>query len=216
MGDEPYAALLPWMVFAVVERGHGHGVTWAAVSAIITAVTLLATRRRPSTGVANLLMIGAVISFAVLAVAGQIQSSSEGIIERYGRTWSALSFVVLALLALALHTSVSEFYTRQHTRRSSWTTEAFSRVNVQITMIWSLVFTGIAASHACATWLDHARGYTTFHWVVPLALGAIGVQRTKEVWDDYTADELETLALDDPLLDLTLDWDPDGMRSKDR
>ena len=54
MGDEPYAALLPWMVFAVVDRAQGGGPLWAAVGALITAVTLLldelpATRRtRPT------------------------------------------------------------------------------------------------------------------------------------------------------------------------
>ena len=48
MGDEPYAALLPWMVFAVVDRAHGGGPLWAGIGALITAVTLLAdelTRR---------------------------------------------------------------------------------------------------------------------------------------------------------------------------
>ena len=48
MGDEPYAALLPWMVFAVVDRAQGGGPLWAAVGALITAVTLLVTSSRTS------------------------------------------------------------------------------------------------------------------------------------------------------------------------
>ena len=34
MGDEPYAAVLPWVVFAVIDRAQGGGPLWAGVGAL--------------------------------------------------------------------------------------------------------------------------------------------------------------------------------------
>ncbi len=57
MGDEPYGALLPWIVFTVVARTHGDGATWASVAAVATALALLATTRRHGSGARNFFMM---------------------------------------------------------------------------------------------------------------------------------------------------------------
>src|SRR5258706_4825393 len=41
VGDEPYAALLPWTVFAVIDRAHGGWPPWGGVGAVITRGAVL-------------------------------------------------------------------------------------------------------------------------------------------------------------------------------
>src|SRR3954466_15648523 len=100
MGDEPYAAFLPWIVYAVVARGQGQGVTWAAISAVVTAATILATQRHNDIGVKNVLAIGALVWFGALAVAGFI-APETGWLSHNSKAISAIGFTVIAILSLA-------------------------------------------------------------------------------------------------------------------
>ncbi len=202
MGDEPYAALLPWTVFAVIDRAQGDPV-WAGIGALVTALTLLATSTR-GIGRRNLLLLGAVVWFAGIAAAGAVQQADTGFLAQYGRAISAAGFALIAFGSLAFHPAV-EHYTRPHVRSSRWTERAFTRVNILITLIWATAFTGIALSHVVGVSVQTPEGVTVFNWVVPIALAAFAAHRTRICWDAFNDDDPYE---PDPMRDLEIDWEP--------
>ena len=187
MGDELYTIPLPWIVFAVIARSARHGVEWASVAAIVTAGTLLLTRRRLST-TRNTLMIAAIGWFAGLGIIGLMYDTPASWIARNGRTASALGFVVIAFASLAF-TPIAVSYTRPLVKPSRWRSPTFEHVNVQLTLLWAVTFLGVAISHACAVWLAPANGTgganTTFNWVVPIAMAAIAAHWSRRWFDDF-------------------------------
>jgi len=201
MGDEPYGALLPWAVFAVVDRAHSGGPLWAAVGALVTALALLSmsSHERRSH---NVILLGAVGWFSALAVAGATHRFESGFLAHDGRALSAAGFAVIAFGSLAF-TPVMEHYTRPHVRSSSWDDPAFRRVNVALTLIWAATFTGISLAHFVGASMDTPDALTVFNWVVPIALAAIAGHRSRVVWDDFNDEEMFE---SDPMHDLTLDW----------
>ena len=206
MGDEPYAALLPWTVFAVVDHAHGGGPLWAGLGALITAIALLVTSSRAETGSRNVMIVGAIGLFGALTVAGALHRSGSGFLADDGRALSAAGFACIAFGSLAF-TPAIEHYTRPHVRSSRWDDHDFRRVNVLITLIWGVTFAGIAVAHLVAASMDYAGASTVFDWVVPIALAAVAAHRSRVCWDDFNDDELFQA---DPMRDLALDWDESG------
>lgn len=204
MGDEPYAALLPWAVFAVVDRARGGGPLWAALGALITALTLILTSSRTERTSRNVIVLGAVGWFGVLTVAGATFRSDNGFLAHDGRALSAAGFALIAFGSLAFTPAV-EYYTRPHVRSSRWGDPAFHRVNVLITLIWAATFTGISLAHFVGATMDTSEAFTVFNWVVPIALAAIAAHRTRICWDDFNDDDMFE---PDPMRDLALDWEP--------
>jgi hypothetical protein len=203
MGDEPYAALLPWAVYAVVDRARGDGPLWAAIAALITAATLLVTSSRGERTKRNVLLLGAMGWFGALAVAGALHRSDTGFLAHDGRALSAAGFALIAFGSLAFTPAV-EHYTRPHVRSRRWDDPAFQRLNVLLTVIWGVTFTGIALAHFVGASMDTAEASTVFNWVIPIALAAIAAHRSRICWDDFNDDdEFEP----DPMRDLALDWD---------
>ena len=149
MGDEPYAALLPWAVFAVVDRAHGGGPVWAALGALITAVTLLMTSTQVTRAPRNVLVVGAVLWFGALTVAGAVYRSEGGFLTHDGRALAAAGFALIVFASL-LFEPVSAYYTRPHVRPSRWDDPAYKRVNVLITLLWGATASGIVVSHIVA------------------------------------------------------------------
>lgn len=203
VGDEPYAALLPWMVFAVVDRAHGGGPFWAALGALITALTLLATSSRGEARRRNVIVVGAIGWFTALAIAGAVHGSDTGFLARDGRALSAAGFAFIAFGSLAFSPAI-EHYTRPHVRSSLWDDRAFHRVNVLITLIWAATFTLIAIGNLVGSAIGTPEAFTIFNWVLPIALGAIAAHRTRICWDDFNDDEMFE---PDPMRDLALDWE---------
>jgi hypothetical protein len=203
VGDEPYAALLPWMVFAVVDRAQGGGPLWAAVGALITAVTLLVTSSRDESRAPNVMVLGATAWFGGLTVAAAIYGSNTGFLDRDGRALSAAAFAAIAFGSLAFMPAI-EHYTRRHVRSGRWDDPEFHHVNVAITLIWAIAFTGISIGYVVGTSIGTPKAFTVFHWVVPLAIGAIAAHRTRLAWEEFNdTDDFEP----DPMSDLALDWD---------
>jgi hypothetical protein len=202
VGDEPYAALLPWMVFAVVDHARGGGPVWAALGALITAVTLLLTSSRDATRSRNVIVLGAIAWFGALAIAGTVHHSETGFLTRDGRALSAAAFALIAFGSLAF-TPAIEYYTRPHVRSSRWNDAAFQRVNVLITLIWAATFSGISIAYVVGASMGTPDAFTVFNWVVPIALAAIAGHRTRIVWEDFNDDEMFE---PDPMRDLALDW----------
>jgi hypothetical protein len=210
MGDEPYAALLPWAVFAVVDRAHGGGPLWAGLGALITAITLLVTSSRDRSS-RNVLLLGAVVWFGGLAIAGAITRSDTGFLAHDGRALSAAGFAIIAFGSLAF-TPALDYYTRPHVRSSHWDDPEFHRVNVLVTLIWAVTFTGISLSHFIGASMDQPEAFTVFNWVVPIALAAIAAHRSRLVWDDFNDEEMFE---SDPIRDLSLDWEAPPLHSSD-
>jgi hypothetical protein len=209
VGDEPYAALLPFIVFTVLDRTRGGGPMWAACGALIVAVTLLATSSRRATH--NILVQGAVVLYAGIAIASVFYGTHTGFVADYGRTLSALGFAVIGFGSLAF-TPATDYYLRPIVRSGRWDDTGYERLNVTITMIWSIAFSAIACSHLVAAWLGTAGAMTTFNWIVPLAIGTIAARRTRVCWDDFNDDELFE---PDPMRDLDLDWNTPHLGSND-
>lgn len=206
MGDQPYAMLLPWIFFAVVARDSGEGIAWGAIAALIAAVTLLITSRRPVGNVRNTIALGAIGWFTLLGVAG-LAWDDGGLLTDYSRTVSALGFAVIAFASLA-YRPATEYYARAYVRPRLWSSHGFLRLNYQLTLLWAAIFVGIAASHTTAEVLRIDEVFTVFNWVVPISLCAIGAYAGRSFWYNWT-DELELE--DDPLhalgLDYSDDWD---------
>jgi hypothetical protein len=213
MSDEPYLAPLPWIVFAVMDRFDGHGVSWASFGAIVTIIVLLSTHRRDQNGGAsNVLLTGALVWFTLLLVAGLVWSSPSGWLAQNGRTASALGFVVIAFASVA-HTPIAEFYTRPYIRPSRWNSAAFAHFNVMVTLYWAVGFSIVALSHFVALKLDSPPGYTLFNWVVPIATLVIVAYRARAAWDALADDADDATFEHDALAALAFDFDQESPKS---
>jgi hypothetical protein len=212
VGDEPYAAVLPWMVYAVVDRANAGGPIWAGLGALITAIALLLTSRRGDGRSHNVIMLGAVGWFGALTVAGALHPSETGFLTHDGRALSAAGFALIAFGSLAL-TPAAAHFTRPHVRSSHRDDPAFRRVNVLLTSIWAATFTAIAIGHAVAASLGTPEANTLLNWVVPIVLAAFAAHRSRLCWDEFSDDDDQFEP--DPMRDLELDWHP-PMDSRNR
>jgi hypothetical protein len=209
VGDEPYAALLPLIVFAVLDRARGGGPMWAACGALVVAITLLATSSQRSRR--NVIVQGAVVLYAGIAIASVIYGKHSGFVADYGRALSALGYAVIAFGSLAF-TPATDYYLRATVRLSRWNDPDYERLNVTVTLIWSIGFSAIACSHFVAKLIDTPGALTVFNWVVPVAVATIAARRTRVCWDEFNDDDfLES----DPMRDLDLDWKTPRLGSND-
>jgi len=205
MGDEPYGALLPWIVFTVVARSHGDGLTWASVAAIATALALLATTRRHGAGVRNFFMIYLIVAFSVLGVGGAVLNDSHGWLAQNSRAIGAGLYAVIFLVSLAF-TPVVEYYTRLHVRGALWTDRRFTHVNTALSLVWIAAFGAIAGSMALGPMIGTVPAYTTFNWVIPIAILTVAMHWTRVCWENFLEDDLDERMTRDPLFDLAVDW----------
>ena len=211
MGDEPFAALLPLIVFATLARPRGGGPMWAACGALIAAITLLVTASPRERRQRNVIAQGAVVLYSGIAIASLVYGMHTGFVAEYGRTLSALGFAVIGFGSLAF-TPATDFYLRPIVRSSRWNDPDFERLNVTVTLVWSIGFAAIACSHIAAVMIGTAGASTTFNWVVPMAIATILARRTRVCWDDFNDDDLFD---PDPMRDLDLDWKTPRLGSND-
>ena len=204
MGDEPFAVFLPWIVFAVVDRWNGQGVTWGAIGALITVAALAVTSTRDYQS-PNTILRGAAVWFALLAIAGLFYDTPASWLGHHGRAVADAGFAVIAFGSLAF-TPIAEHYTKLKMRPRLWKAPGFRRLNTLITMIWGTLFALVACSYLVATWVDSHPGYTVFAWVVPIAMGAVALHRTRIACEDFV-DESGSHLDGDALLHLALGKD---------
>jgi hypothetical protein len=181
MGDEPFAALLPLVVFAVVDRGAGEGMTWAAIAALITVTTLLLTSTRTKDS-PNVLLRGAFVWFVALAVAGWL--SPHGWLDEYGRAVAAGGYALIALGSL-FFTPFSEHYVRRRIRRRYWSNPHFQHLNRVATFTWGCAMIAIAVSFAVAAVVESRSGSTVFNWVLPIAVCTLAFRRCRLAAEDF-------------------------------
>jgi len=205
VGDEPYAAVLPWIIYAVVDRAQAGGPIWAGAGAFITAIVLLLTSSRGDRRSRNVMMLGAVVWFGALTIAGALHPSETGFLTHDGRALSAAGFAFIAFGSLTFSPAAAH-YTKPHVRSSHWDDAGFRRVNVLITLIWAATFSVIAVGHAVAASLGTPEASTLLNWVVPIMLAAFAAHRSRLCWEEFSDDDDQYER--DPLSDLTLDWQP--------
>jgi hypothetical protein len=204
------------VVFAVMDRFEGHGTSWAAFGAAVTCVVLLATHRREcNDGTPNVLLRGALVWYSLLLGAGLVWAQPTDWFATNARTASALGFVVIGFASVR-GTTIAEFYTRPHTRPSRWTTSAFRRFNLEVTLLWSAGFALVAVSHELAMHLDPAAAYTMFNWILPIVTLAIVADRARRAWDGFHEDPDAEVSLEqESLTALAFDWDRERPRSNE-
>ncbi len=206
MSPRLYLGLVPWIVFAVVGRGSLEGAVWGAAAALAAAVVLLVMSARMHA--VKDLEIFAVALFAVLTLWGvSDQHDPHGLLQRYhnGLAIGALACFVIASLAWQPFT---EPYARELVQRKYWKTARFARANVELTLMWAVVFTAVAASQTAAGAIQTRLGSTIFTWVLPMGLVLLGVKQATMRWDDQF--DGESMSLDAMLNQVELWGDPRG------
>lgn len=200
MADEPYVPLLPLAVYAIVAA-NGHGVLWAALGALTASVVLLAAPRPFEVGLPNFLMRGAVLWFAVLAVAGAVVSAPSSWLQRDALAVAFSGFAVIAFASLP-STPFTEYWTRISARPRDWTRPSFRRANVITTMLWGATFAAIATSMLLASSINTTAASTIFNWLLPLAVVLAAVLRTRTIWNEVGDDAMEEALGREPLWDV--------------
>ncbi|MER8092008.1 hypothetical protein [Streptomyces goshikiensis] len=166
MGN-PFVSLIPWVVFAVVDRA-APSPQWAALSAAVTAVIIAwpsIAARSP-----RLLDLSAIVLFVALAIAAFLAGpDGREVIAQYGRTivTGALALIVFATLPVRPFT---EQYARQSVPREMWDTPRFKHVNRVLSAGWGAVFAFMTVCHLiAASQPDDRRLSTIFNWLLPIA-----------------------------------------------
>ena len=192
MSGRTYLGFLPWLVFAVVGRAMGEGVAWGGVTALITAVVITVASAR--TGSVKPLEVSAIAFFAGFVVAGALdRHDPQGFLQQYCRAISAGGLALIALVSLR-STPFTEPYAREIVLRKFWDTPRFKRVNVELTLIWTVVFSAIALSNAAAAAIDARVWETLFTWIVPIAFVLLGVKQASLQWSEQF--DAGTMSLD--------------------
>lgn len=182
MSGRTYLGFLPWVVFALVGGTMSEGVAWGGFAALITAVVITIASAR--TGSVKLLEVSAIALFAGFAVAGTLnQNDPHGFLQQYFGAVSAGGLALIALVSLR-STPFTEPYAREIVQRKFWNTPRFKRVNVELTLIWAMVFSAIALSNAAAAAIDARLWETAFNWIAPVAFALLGVKQASLQWSE--------------------------------
>ena len=191
MSARTYLGLLPWVVFAFVARGSLEGVAWGGFAALVTAGAIASASAR--TRSVKDLEIFAVALFAGIAVAGALnQHDPQGFLQRYhsGLAVGALACFAVASVAFQPFT---EPYAREIVQRKYWNTARFTRTNLELTLMWAVVFAAITASQITAGALETRLGATIFNWIVPVGFVLLGAKQASLRWSDQFDEESMSL-----------------------
>ena len=202
MSQRTYLGFLPWVVFAFVGRGMGEGVAWGGVVALLTAVVVTVTSSRA--GTVSGLELSAIVLFTGFAIAGSLnQHDPQGFLQHYCRAMSAAGLALIALVSLR-YSPITEPYAREIVLKKFWDTPRFKRVNIELTLIWAMVFSAIALSNVAGAAIDTRLGGTVFNWIVPVALALLGVRQSSLRWSEQF--DTEAMGLD-AMLNQVEFWD---------
>ena len=159
MGDEPYAALLPWIVFAVVDRAQGGGPLWAGDRRARSprARCSLTSSPRSTASRATSSCSARSCGSAASRSPARCTASDTGFLADDGRALSAAGFARHRIRIARVHARARVLHARPTSGRAVGTSPRSSASNVQITLIWAATFTAIALAHVVATVDRHAR-----------------------------------------------------------
>ena len=182
MDLEAYVDVVPWLLFMIIDRQSGLGVSWAAASAAACGLGIAAwshwRRRRTPIGWVALATFGCLI---VVGVAANRPTTWFEPVIRSG------SVAVLAGAALASlgQRPLSEAYTVDRVSPSRRAEPAFAAVNRRITAAWAVAAVLVAASFGAEVFAPSSVGLTVFDWVLPIAVVACAVRWVAVQWTAY-------------------------------
>jgi hypothetical protein len=202
MSARTYLGFLPWIVFAVVSRGSLEGVGWGAIAAVLTAAAIAGSSARVRS--VKELEIFALTLFVALSVAGALnQHDPRGFLQRYHNGLAVGALACFAVASLAFEPFTGQ-YARELVQRKYWNTRRFNRANVELTLMWAVVFVAIAASQFAAGAIATRLGATIFNWILPGGLVVAGVRQATLRWSDQF--DGESMGVD-AILNQTELWD---------
>src|SRR5262249_14128858 len=111
-----------------------------------------------------------------------------------------------AVASLAFH-PFTESYAREIVQRKYWTTARFTRVNIELTLMWAVMFAATAASLAAAGVMQTRLGTTLFAALAPIAILLLGATQATTRWNDQF--DGESMGID-ALLNQGELWDTRG------
>jgi hypothetical protein len=111
------------------------------------------------------------------------QNNAHGFLQHYHNAISTGALALFAIASLAWQ-PFTEPYAREVVQRKYWKTARFTRANVELTLMWSVVFAAVAASQTAAGAIHTRLGSTIFTWVLPMGLVLLGVKQAMMRWDD--------------------------------
>jgi hypothetical protein len=179
MDAEAYADMLPWLVFIVVDRKTGLTVTWAAGSAAVCSLALLAWSYWKGSR-ASLPRIGLAVFSVCLIVAFAVPAWNTAVSLPRAVMVGTLS---LAALVSLLATPLSEGYTMPLVAPQARLDPRFRKVNVEITAAWAVGTALVAVACGTTALLADTYAFTFFGWVAPLALTGGTVLWTARRWE---------------------------------
>ena len=205
MNSRLYIGLAPWVVFTIVGRGSVEGVAWGAFAALVVAlVTLVASARTRSMKDLEVFAVGLFSALAVWAVSDQ--HDPLGALQRFHGAIAVGALALFAVASLAFH-PFTESYAREIVQRKYWTTARFTRVNIELTLMWAVVFAATAASLAAAGVMQTRLGTTLFAALAPIAILLLGATQATTRWNDQF--DGESMGID-ALLNQGELWDTRG------
>jgi len=205
-----YFAFVPWIVFSVVGRGSLESAAWGAATAMVVAALIVVTSAR--TRSVKDLEIFALTLFTTLSIWGAFDHEGLSFFQRYHNGIAVGALAAFAVASLAFQ-PFTEPYAREIVQKKYWTTPRFTRANVELTLMWAVVFAAIAASQTAGGAIHTRLGSTVFTWVVPMGLVLLGVKQATMRWNDQF--DGESMGLDAMLNQVEL-WDTNGPSGPDR
>jgi hypothetical protein len=119
--------------------------------------------------------------------------NANGVLQQYHDAIATGALAAFAIVSLAWQ-PFTEPYARELVQRKYWKTARFTRVNVELTLMWGAVFTAIAVSETAAGAIETPLVSTVFTWLVPMMLVLLGVRQATVRWDDQF--DGESMSLD--------------------
>ncbi|MEU6313278.1 hypothetical protein [Streptomyces sp. NPDC047014] len=173
----PFVSLIPWVVFAVVDRA-APSPQWAALSAAATAVVIAwpsFAARSP-----RILDVSAIVLFLALAVAAfLVGPDGQEVIAHYGRTIATGSLALIVFATLPVR-PFTEQYARLTVPRELWNTPRFQHVNRVLSAGWGTAFAFMTLCHLIAAGQpDDRRLSTIFNWLLPIAAIIVMIRITE-------------------------------------
>lgn len=142
-------SVVMWVVYGQLT-GAGHWIDAGLVGLVIATVMVVADYRRGAVKVMNSTSVGYfLLEMMIVLFAGQ------AFMQRYHLpiVWGV--FALVAWITLATGAPFTAQYTCEHTPPELWNGPAFHRMNVHLSVVWSLIFTLGAVLGAIAMVVGH-------------------------------------------------------------
>lgn len=181
MDADAYVDVLPWIVFVIVDRKSGLGLSWAGGTSALCAVGVLGWSHWQ--GRRDLAAWVGVVLFAGCFAAGLA-------VPGWAAHFAAVRPIAVAVLGATAFASLrasplSRAFTAGQVRPSVRDDPRFLRVNFQITRAWGSGCAVAAASYCIPLVSGSPVALTFSDWVLPLVVAAATVKWSADRWGRF-------------------------------